>query len=80
MADYYRYYRYENRKLSKPTTDNNHMNGYGVTAFFFNWVDQNKPKIAGQSMLYWINKDARDGNYKDTLWTRFYGQTVEQVW
>ncbi|CAG7723380.1 unnamed protein product [Allacma fusca] len=80
IADYYRYYHYEDRRLTKPTKDNKHTDGYGTTAFFLNWVDQNKQKIGGRSMIYWLNKDAREGKYTDNIWPKLLGQTVQQVW
>jgi hypothetical protein len=79
IADYERYYEYNwegNRKPSKPSSSQSWTDGYGVTAYFLNYVVTQ----VRDDMVYWVNKDAREGTYQDTIWPRLTGKNLSQLW
>ena len=79
IADYARYYDYNwegTRKPSKPSSSQSWTDGYGVTAYFFNYI---KTQVR-DDMLYWVNKDAREGTYADSIWPRLTGKNLNQLW
>lgn len=79
IADWVRYYNYEpNRKPSKPGTNNKYTDGYGVSAYFFDYI--NRITNYSPNMVYWVNKDCREGNYADTIFPRLTGKTLDQLW
>jgi hypothetical protein len=76
IADWVRYYHFEpNRKPSKPTPSQHYTNGYGVAAYFLDWIN-----VRYNPMIYWINKDCREGTYAPTIFPRLTGKTVDQHW
>jgi len=76
IADYWRYWHYEpNRKPGKPNSSQHYTNGYGVTAYFLNYVESRY-----QGMIYYFNKDCREGTYDESMWARLTGKTPEQHW
>ncbi|CAG7718026.1 unnamed protein product [Allacma fusca] len=81
IADYWRNYHFEDDskpKPSKPGPNNKYTDGYKVTAFFLDYVDRTNP---ARDMLYWLNKDCREGTYADTIWPRLLnGKTVDVLW
>jgi len=78
IADWVRYYNFEpNRKPGKPGPDNHWTDGYGVSAYFLQWIQK---LDEDRNMIYWANKDCREGTYNDDLWPRLTGSTLEQLW
>lgn len=76
MADWVRYWHYEpNRKPGKPGPGSHYTNGYGVSAYFLDWINERYTP-----MNYWINKDCREGTYNDNIFPRLTGKTVDQHW
>jgi len=76
IADWVRYYHYEpNRKPSKPTRNDSYGKGYGDAAYFLNFLNSKR-----RDMIYYINKDLREGTYAETIFTRLMGKTVDQLW
>ncbi|KAJ6636271.1 Allergen Tha p 2 [Pseudolycoriella hygida] len=83
VADWFRYYKYEpsSRMPSKPQSTDSYMRGYGVTAYFLQYVIDNTPQMqAPYHMVYWVNKDCREGTYNDSIWPRLTGKTLSQLW
>ncbi|KAJ6640778.1 hypothetical protein Bhyg_05710 [Pseudolycoriella hygida] len=80
IADWIRYFVYEpDRKPKKPTPDQHYTNGYGVAAYFLQFIIDSPPKLQ-PNMIYWVNKDCREGTYADSIWKRLTGKTVDQHW
>lgn len=76
IADWVRYFKYEpERKPNKPGPSNNYTQGYGVSAYFLEWI-----QINVGDMVYWCNKDCREGTYADTIWPRLTGRDLNQLW
>jgi hypothetical protein len=76
IADWVRYYNYEpDRKPGKPGPSNYYTDGYGVSAYFLQWI---QTRVG--DMVYWANKDCREGTYNDELWPRLTGRTLDQLW
>jgi len=79
IADWIRYYKYEpDTRLQKPNSQNNYTNGYGVSAYFLQYIID--AERFTPHMIYWANKDCREGTYKDSMWTRMTGKSVDQHW
>ena len=77
IADYVRYYIYEpNRQPGKPGPGNNYTDGYGVTAYFLNYIVTR----VRSDMIYWSNKDMREGTYADSIWPRLTGKDLPTMW
>ncbi|ODM94871.1 hypothetical protein Ocin01_11806 [Orchesella cincta] len=76
LADWVRYWHYEpNRKPGKPGAGSHYTNGYGVSAYFLDWINSR-----WDPMNYWINKDCREGTYDVSIFPRLTGKTVDQHW
>lgn len=82
IADWIRYYKYEpSTMLSKPTSSDSYTMGYGVSAYFLQYIINNTPQWAAPNhMVYWINKDCREGTYDDSMWPRMTGKSLEEHW
>jgi len=79
VADYIRYFVYTwegDKKPGKPSASQSYRDGYGTSAYFMNYV---KTKVR-DDMVYYVNKDAREGTYADTIWPRLTGKTLDQLW
>ena len=76
IEDYVFNYRVKSRQLPKPSQQNNYDNGGTVSAYFMNYVIQ---KVRND-MIYWVNKDAREGTYADTIWPRLTGKDLKTLW
>ena len=76
IADYVRYFEYEQRNLPKPVPSSNYTQGYRIAAYFLNYV---VTKVHNE-MIYWLNRDCREGQYKDDVWTRLTGKDVDTLW
>ena len=77
IADYVRYYIYApGTKSRKPGPQGNYKMGYDTTAYFLNYiVTKVRP-----DMIYWANKDCREGKYDDSLWSRLTGKSLDTLW
>jgi len=76
IADWVRYFKYEpNRMPNKPGPSNNYTDGYGVSAYFLEWIQRNVG-----DMVYWTNKDCREGTYANSIWERLTGRDLDTLW
>lgn len=82
IADWIRYYKYEPARMPpKPRSSDSYTMGYGVTAYFLQYIINNTPQwSAPNHMVYWANKDCREGTYNDSMWPRMTGKTLDQLW
>lgn len=83
IADWFRYYKYEpsRRMPSKPRSSDSYTAGYGIAAYFLQYILDNTPQWgAPNHMVYWANKDCREGTYNDSMWPRMTGKTLDQHW
>lgn len=77
IADYVRYYIYEpNRAPSKPGPSNNYTDGYGVTAYFLNYIVTR----VRNDMVFVTNKNMREGKYVDSVWQDLTGKQLNTLW
>lgn len=78
IADWIRRYNYEaTNKPGPPSSSNSYTNG-GVTSYFLQYIID--VTSFSPNMIYWANKDCREGNYADSLWPRLTGKTLDQHW
>lgn len=81
IADYVRFkYGVNNEKgewsLPAYKTTQHYTNAYRVTARFLVWVEENVDnKIVDE-----MNRAAYQGVYKDILWQKYTGKTIDQLW
>jgi len=83
IADWIRYYQYEpSRRIpSKQRSSDSYNMGYGTSAYFLQYIIDNTPQWqAPNNMVYWANKDCREGYYNDSMWPRMTGKTLDQLW
>lgn len=83
IADWIRYYKYEpsSRMPSKPRSTDSYTFGYGISAYFLQYIIDNTPQWRSPyDMVYWANKDCREGTYNDSMWQRMVGKTLDQLW
>ncbi|CAG7833688.1 unnamed protein product, partial [Allacma fusca] len=79
IADYVRYFIFEpNRKPGKPGSNNKYTDGYGVTAWFLDYIVRTNNFTP--DFVYWLNKDCREGTYNDYIWEKLLKKTVDQLW
>lgn len=77
ISDWVRYYNYDpSQKPAKPGVNNKYTDGSAVSAYFLQYIN----RIYSGLMIYYANKDCREGNYADTLWPRLTGKTLDQLW
>jgi len=77
IADWVRFFHYEpaSNRPPKPGSDNHYSQGYRVTAYFLDWVNARY-----NPMIYWINKDCREGTYNHQIFDRLTGKSIDQHW
>ncbi len=46
-----------------------------MTAFFLNFINQRY-----NPMIYWVNKDCREGTYNHNIFPRLTGKTLDDHW
>lgn len=83
IADWIRYYKYEpsSKMPGKPSPNDFYEIGYGISAYFLQYIIDNTPQWpAPNHMVYWANKDCREGKYNDSMWQRMTGKTLDQLW
>jgi Peptidase of plants and bacteria len=79
MADFIRYFQYEpDRKPGKPGENNNYDQGYGVSAYFLNHINQTVSK--GPEAIKQSHTACRNGNYRDAIWTEITGRNLDALW
>lgn len=79
IADWIRRYNYEaTNKPGPPSSSSYYTNGNGVTSYFLQYI--NDVTSFSPTMIYWANKDCREGTYDDSLWPRLTGKTLDQHW
>jgi len=76
IAGWVRYFHFEpNRKPYKPTINDSYTNGYEIAVHFLNFL-----KSKRRDMIYYINKDLREGSYAETIYTKLMGKTLDELW
>ena len=50
--------------------------GYGVAAYFLNYINNSRYRY----MIYYLNKDCREGTYNENIFKRLTGKTADQLW
>lgn len=76
IADYVRNYHFEQIQLPKPGPGSNYTDAYKTAAYLLNWIK----KTHFDEIIYYANKDCREGVFEDTFWQRLTGKTVDQLW
>jgi len=82
IADYIRYFRFtirgdESKKPRKPGNGpKGWERGYGDTAFFLNWLTQNKNRRLVPS----LNQKCHDRQWNDNVWQQLTKATAQQNW
>lgn len=80
IADWVRYFHFEpERQPSRPVRGQHYSNGYGVAAYFLDWLNTNY-QPAGRNMTYHLNKECRDGTYQNDVFVRLTGKTADDLW
>ncbi|MFO0808271.1 MAG: basic secretory protein-like protein [Gemmataceae bacterium] len=76
IADYIRFYRFEQDKQKPPTPERARYNGsYRVTARFLNYVADKYDK----ELVRKLNKAMREGEYKPEIWKELTKKSVEEL-
>jgi len=81
IADFVRYkYGVNNAKANWSLTPyapgHSYTNAYRITARFLVWIEEN----ADKQIVDRMNKAAYDGTYDDSLWMKYTGKTVDDLW
>ncbi len=77
IADWVRYFHYEpqQKRPNKPKRNTSYRNGYGSSAYFLNWIESRY-----KWMIYYLNKDCREGTYNENIFKRLTGHSVDELW
>jgi hypothetical protein len=78
IADYVRWFKYEPVKR-RPHINARHANytdSYQTTAAFFDWIVRTK----NRSFVQRLNAAARNGKYSDSLFKKYAGKPVDELW
>lgn len=76
IADWVRFFHFEpQNKPNRPTPSQSYRDGYRVTAYFLDFVHRRY-----NPMIYWVNKDCREGTYAHSIFPRLTGRTLDELW
>ncbi|WP_018759642.1 basic secretory protein-like protein [Paenibacillus terrigena] len=79
IADYVRYVygpHHEDWKFREPKETDNYNSGYGETARFLLWIEQNK----NNKVVEILNKQMQQNTYHINVFKEITGQSVEDLW
>lgn len=77
IADWARYYVYQDQVVSPPGSTASYTEGYRTSAYFLQWIQTRYTK---PDFVRTINIAAHNGTYADTIFVQQTGKTIDQLW
>ncbi|CAG7647236.1 unnamed protein product [Allacma fusca] len=80
IADYWRFYHYEDSRIPKPSIPGRHSkytDGSQAAAYLLHYLERKY----GKKFLDKLNQACREGNYSDEIWPKLFGgKTINNLW
>lgn len=77
IADWARYYLYQDQIVSPPGAGANYTDGYRTSAYFLQWI---QTRYGKPDFVRMVNIAAHNGTYSDAIFIQQTGKTIDQLW